>query len=145
MICRECGTEFDEKQSEVACALCCARSHCSMVKCPNCGIEMPRPPHPLTLLKEKLFGKKNMGKVEPAPDGLCRRPGFTLSEIPEGKHVLVERFLDPAHVRKFLALGILPGMSLTVVKQNPSVLVRAGYSVFALDKALAQTVLVRKL
>jgi len=144
MICRECGTEFDETQSEVACALCCSRSHCAMVKCPNCGMEMPREPHPLARLRERLFGKRQK-PLQPAPDGLCQRPGRTLAEVPPGHQALVERFLDPSHVRKFLSLGILPGTSLTVVKHSPAVVVRVGYSEFAFDKALAQTVLVRSL
>ncbi|MGB9690986.1 MAG: FeoA family protein [Candidatus Sumerlaeaceae bacterium] len=116
-----------------------------MVKCPNCGMEMPREPHPLARLKQWLFGKKLPAEsVVPPHDGLCQRPGFTLAEIPPGRQALVERFLDPTHVRKFLSLGVLPGTTLTVLKQSPAVVVRVGYSEFAFDKALAQTVLVRR-
>jgi Fe2+ transport system protein FeoA len=144
MICRECGTEFDESASQAACGICSSRSHCAMVKCPNCGIEMPREPHPLARLRDWLFGRKQ-ANLAPAPDGLCQRPGLTLAEIAPGGHALVERFLEPSHVRKFLSLGVLPGTAVTVLKQTPAVVVRVGYSEFAFDKALAQTVLVRKI
>jgi len=107
-------------------------------------MEMPRPPHPLARLLEWLFGKREK-KLAPALDGLCQRPGLTLAEISPGGHALVERFLEPTHVRKFLSLGVLPGSTVTVLKQTPAVVLRLGYSEFAFDKALAQTVLVRKL
>ncbi|MCX7626133.1 MAG: ferrous iron transport protein A [Candidatus Sumerlaeaceae bacterium] len=105
---------------------------------------MPREPHPLARLRQWLFGKHE-AKLRPAPDGLCQRSGLTLAEVPPGKQALIERFLDPTHVRKFLSLGILPGTTLTVLKHSPAVVVRAGYSEFAFDRALAQTVLVRQL
>ncbi len=107
---------------------------------------MPRQPHPLARLKQWLFGKRESQQLATPPaEGLCQRPSFTLAEIPPGRHALVERFLDPSHVRKFLSLGVLPGTTLTVLKQSPAVVVRVGYSEFAFDKALAQTVLVRKI
>ncbi len=142
MICRECGTEFDETANEAACGICAMRSHCAMVKCPNCGVEMPRPPHPLAKLRQWLSGSRSKAQ-SPHPDGLCQRPGLTLAEIKPGHNALIERFQDPANARKFFALGILPGTTVTVLKQSPAIVVRVGYSEFAFDKTLAQTVLVR--
>lgn len=142
MICRECGTEFDETANEAACGICAMRSHCAMVKCPNCGVEMPRPPHPLAKLRELLFGHPPTPR-SPHPEGLCQRPGLTLAEVKQGQNALVERFLDPSNARKFFVLGILPGTTVTVLKHSPAVVVRVGYSEFAFDKNLAQTVLVR--
>lgn len=117
-----------------------------MVKCPNCGMEMPREPRLFARLRHRWrFGRGPARQVAPPADGLCRRPGITLAEVPPGANALVERFLDPTHVRKFLALGILPGTTVTVLKQSPAVVVRAGYSEFAFDKALARTLLVRRI
>jgi Fe2+ transport system protein FeoA len=68
-----------------------------------------------------------------------------LCDLEKGEHAIIERFEELGHVRKFLSLGLLPGTSITLLKASPAVVVRAGYSEFALDRALAATVSVRRL
>ncbi|MBX7245661.1 MAG: ferrous iron transport protein A [Candidatus Sumerlaeaceae bacterium] len=72
-------------------------------------------------------------------------PSAVLSDLAKGETALIERFSDLAHVRKFLSLGILPGTSITVLKQSPAVVLRVGYSEFAFDRRLAGTVQVRRM
>ncbi len=58
MECPMCCKAFDEKQADAACQGCpLAAGGCGMVKCPNCGYEMPRPSRILLALKA-LRGKK---------------------------------------------------------------------------------------
>ncbi|AXA36618.1 hypothetical protein BRCON_1841 [Candidatus Sumerlaea chitinivorans] len=118
-----------------------------MVKCPNCGMEMPRDPNFVLRLKQWVGLIKE--PLRPAPDGLCAsesgQPHLTLGDVEPGGEAIIERFLDPNHVRKFLSLGVLPGTTVKVLKQFPAVLVRVGYSEFAFDRDLAHTVQVRKL
>jgi rubredoxin len=44
MKCSLCGFEFDESESISSCAGCSLNigNSCSMVRCPNCGFEMPK-------------------------------------------------------------------------------------------------------
>lgn len=47
-------------------------------------------------------------------------------------------------MKKFIALGILPGTHVTIVKHTPTVVLRVGYSEFAFDRPLASTVKVHR-
>lgn len=67
----------------------------------------------------------------------------TLDELRRGQSARIESFSELAHVRKFLSLGILPGTTITILKQFPAVVLRVGYSEFAIDRLLASTVRVR--
>ena len=42
MKCALCGHEFDEEQSGSSCKGCPLSGACNMVRCPNCGYEVPR-------------------------------------------------------------------------------------------------------
>ena len=44
MKCSLCGYQFDEESSEAACKGCPLAGACHMVRCPNCGYEMPVEP-----------------------------------------------------------------------------------------------------
>ncbi len=70
--------------------------------------------------------------------------GTTLASLRQGDTAFIERFAAPQHARKFLSLGILPGTSVTVLKQFPAIVLRVGYSEFAFDRKLASTVIVRR-
>jgi len=75
----------------------------------------------------------------------AKQSNLTLTDMHNGETVLIEKFSDLGHVRKFMSLGILPGMSVTVLKQYPAVVLRAGYSEFAFDRQLAGTIRVRRI
>lgn len=41
MRCTLCYAEFDETQARESCAACLVTGGCQMIKCPNCGMEIP--------------------------------------------------------------------------------------------------------
>lgn len=44
MKCTLCGNEFNEKDAEGACKNCPIMKGCRLIKCPNCGFEIPLEP-----------------------------------------------------------------------------------------------------
>ncbi len=44
MKCPLCGNQFREINGEVACKGCPLVTGCAMVRCPNCGYEIPKEP-----------------------------------------------------------------------------------------------------
>lgn len=42
MKCQLCGLEFNENDGQAACKGCPISRSCSLVKCPNCGYEIPK-------------------------------------------------------------------------------------------------------
>ena len=83
-------------------------------------------------------------EAAPAATTSAARTGTTLASLRQGDTAFIERFAAPEHARKFLSLGILPGTSITVLKQFPAIVLRVGYSEFAFDRKLASTVIVRR-
>ena len=53
MKCSLCGFKFDEKGAEAACAACGLVRRCELVKCPNCGFEMPLEPEWIKKIKKR--------------------------------------------------------------------------------------------
>ncbi|NIP66674.1 hypothetical protein GWN63_01040 [Candidatus Bathyarchaeota archaeon] len=41
MKCSLCGYEFEEDESVMTCRGCPLRRGCNMIRCPNCGYEVP--------------------------------------------------------------------------------------------------------
>ncbi len=70
---------------------------------------------------------------------------ISLAQLKQGESCVIEKYLEVGHVRKFLSLGILPGTYVTVLKHSPLVVLRVGYSEFAFDRPLANTVQVHRL
>ncbi len=51
MKCSLCGFEFREKDGEAACEGCPLVGACYMVKCPNCGYDLPTEPRLIKAFK----------------------------------------------------------------------------------------------
>ena len=51
MKCALCGYEFREEEGQAACAGCPLARGCRLVRCPNCGYDMPAEPKLITALK----------------------------------------------------------------------------------------------
>ena len=70
-----------------------------------------------------------------------------VSELCAGEDAVVVRLdeSDPLRLRKVLALGILPGVRLTLKRRSPCFVMQVGYSQFAVDTAGARSVFVRRL
>jgi Fe2+ transport system protein FeoA len=146
MVCPGCGHEFSEEQGYAACGGCLARKSCGLVRCPNCSYESTREPGVLQRVRD-WFASRNVQRV--ATDGkvmAARCPATpSLADLRIGETAAIEKFLDASQMRKFLALGILPGERVTIVKHHPAIVLRVGYSEFAFDRALASTVRVHRL
>lgn len=61
MKCPLCGLEFKENDGQAACKSCPLATSCSLIKCPNCGYEVPRESDFIKSLKrwkEKVYETK---------------------------------------------------------------------------------------
>ena len=61
MKCPLCGLEFREEDGKKACQGCLMSKGCDMIKCPNCGYDIPAEPKIIKVLrawKEKRNGRK---------------------------------------------------------------------------------------
>jgi DtxR family Mn-dependent transcriptional regulator len=68
-----------------------------------------------------------------------------LSELrPEQSgHIAYIQMNDPRRLHKLMAMGVLPGVPITLLRRSPSFVFEAGYSQFAVDKEIASDVYVR--
>lgn len=53
------------------------------------------------------------------------------------------RFRDHAQTRRLMSIGILPGVTVTLLQKFPSYVISLGHAQFAIDKELASAIYVR--
>lgn len=61
MKCPLCGLEFKEDDGQAACKGCLMAKSCNLIKCPNCGYEVPKESGIIKKLKrwkEKVYETK---------------------------------------------------------------------------------------
>lgn len=143
IVCSCCGHEFDEAEGQAACSSCVAKQSCGLVRCPQCGFESAREPGYLQRLRGWFTGAKPV-QEPPAQGPLCHMT-VPLTDLDEGESAEIQGFAGNANIRKFLSLGILPGLHISLLKKTPAVVIRAGYSEFAFDRDLAGALRVRRL
>jgi len=90
---------------------------------------------------------------KPIPPGECcdqmqrsvERLIAPLSEMEEGRKgsIAYVRMGDPRQGEKLMAMGILPGVPVTLLQRFPSFVFEAGYSQFAVDEETASAIHVR--
>ncbi len=51
---------------------------------------------------------------------------------------------DPERFKKIMAMGVLPGVEVTVVRRSPSFVFRLGFSQYAVDEGMAEAIFVRR-
>jgi hypothetical protein len=56
--CTLCGYEFNEEQARGTCRGCAFSKGCDLVKCPNCGMDIPRTPKWIEKLKSRIAKKR---------------------------------------------------------------------------------------
>ena len=61
MKCPLCGLKFKEEDGQATCEGCTVSGTCSLVKCPNCGYEVPKEPGFIRQFK-KWRNSKNESK-----------------------------------------------------------------------------------
>jgi rubredoxin len=58
--CSFCGYKFDEEKADLSCKGCFMTKGCRLIKCPNCGYEMP--PEPKWL--KKILERRNRDGID---------------------------------------------------------------------------------
>ena len=61
----------------------------------------------------------------------------------EGGQIAYLRMDRPKHLQKLMAMGILPGVSIRLLRRSPSYVFEAGFSQFAVDRDIAADIFVR--
>ncbi|MFH1716334.1 MAG: metal-dependent transcriptional regulator [Planctomycetota bacterium] len=81
---------------------------------------------------------------EAAKGDLIREVRPLCDARPESKGVVAYlATMDNRQVQKLVAMGILPGADIKVIRQSPSYVFQVGYSQFAVDRPLAEVIYVR--
>ena len=90
---------------------------------------------------------------KPIPPGECCRQ--SLASVPrliaplrdlhggERGQIAYIQMSDPQHLQKLMAMGVLPGVPVTLLRRSPSFVFEAGYSQFAVDEEIAGDIFVR--
>jgi DtxR family Mn-dependent transcriptional regulator len=90
---------------------------------------------------------------KPIPPGACclemqesvDRVISPLSDLEPGEHGRISyiRMNDPKRLEKLMAMGVLPGVPITLLRDSPSYVFEAGYTQFATDREIASDIYVR--
>ena len=90
---------------------------------------------------------------KPIPQGACcremratlARVVAPLDELEPGErgHVAYLRMTDAARLQKLMAMGVLPGATIALLRRSPSFVFECGYSQFAVDRDIAGEIYVR--
>ncbi len=166
MNCSYCGFMFDESLAKKQCESCLVSTGCSSIKCPDCGYEMPEEIQWIRNLSTWWKNRKSSGSFSSNEKSPIKRLPMVKTNVEKsityiGSPSDLDRPLsqlrphdsgvvsalraeDPSMLKKLFALGILPGVSIVLLKKIPSFLFRVGYSEFAIDKELANVVIVEK-
>jgi len=69
-----------------------------------------------------------------------------LAKLKIGQKVVVARLntKDRHRLQKIMAMGILPGKTITLLQKFPSYVFQAGHSQFAIDRELAEAIIVQE-
>jgi DtxR family transcriptional regulator, Mn-dependent transcriptional regulator len=90
---------------------------------------------------------------KPIPEGACCRqkrasidrliaPLYELQPGQRGQIAYIQ-MNNPGHLQKLMAMGVLPGVPITLLRRFPSFVFEAGYSQFAVDEAIATDIYIR--
>ncbi len=107
-----------------------AKSICTMLGHPRfCPHGKPIPPGECCEQMQESVGRL----IAP----LCEmRPG-------QRGHIAYIQMNDVKRLQKLMAMGVLPGVSIALLRRFPSYVIEAGYSQFAVDKEIAADIHVR--
>ena len=68
-----------------------------------------------------------------------------LQELPAGRsgEIAYIQMNHPSRLQKLMAMGVLPGVPVSLLRHSPSIVFEAGYSQFAVDREIAADIYVR--
>lgn len=145
MRCGFCGHEYEQAEADVACSACPLNSHCGRIRCPRCGYEDLRP----TRLGGWLARLWGAGRAAHAARPRCPRQAATLADLPAGCEGCVVSVCGEAcsqeQARRLMAVGVVPGACLRVLRRSPAYVFSVGNSLFAVDAELAAHIRVEPL
>lgn len=119
MKCHLCGYIFNKKQALHVCDACPLTSNCPLIRCPNCNYEWPRERENSTgLIPLNQMRKESKGKIMT----ICTTQNQQLKII--------------------MSMGIMPGMTIQIIRRHPTLLCQIGFSQFALDDEIAKYIIV---
>ncbi len=138
LTCPLCGFEFDRE--DTLCAHGCPLGAvCNLLRCPSCEYEFPETPRSVSWLR-KLLGRR--GETPSRLPADVRRA----TELPSGAHAEVLCLGDTRSPRqdRLAAFGVVPGAEITLVQRQPACVIRIGETELALDREIAEEILVRE-
>lgn len=140
MKCAFCDFEFDEASAVKACQACSMFGGCQKVRCPKCGYESPRETRMVRWIRS--WGRRrhrHRGNREHAP----ATGSLAQGRVGAAGDVVGLDTRDQAQMRKLMAMGILPGTRIELIRRFPSFVFQIDYSQFTVDRELAMSILVR--
>jgi Fe2+ transport system protein FeoA len=148
MTCSLCGLRYSEIDAAIACKGCpFVSGDCALLKCPNCGFEQPALRNRSNVSswfrtvfrkRDRLHKKNIVSKKEGA---------MTLLNLTIGNSAIIEKLntTNRNMLRKFLAMGMLPGSRIVLERKKPIFLISLRNSKFAMDRSMAETVIITDL
>ncbi len=139
LTCPLCGFEFDRE--DTLCSHGCPLGPvCNLLRCPSCEYEFPETPRRVSWLR-KLLGRRDEGPSRLPAD--VRRA----TELPSGARAEILCLGDTRSPRqdRLGAFGVVPGAEITLVQRQPACVIRIGETELALDREIADEILVREM
>lgn len=145
MKCAFCGYEFDETQARSGCQGCPMHRSCGKLRCPNCGYEALPEPGLIKLIRrwgeKKMFDKGSSGALAAGSFAGAIPGARSLAEMAPGQSgkILSLNTRDQNQLRKLMAMGILPGVSVRLIQKHPAYVFQVGNTQIAVDRQIAQS------
>lgn len=138
LTCPLCGFEFD--RTDTLCAHGCPLgSVCHLVRCPSCNYEFAET-YPRVSWIKRLFSKEEPAAAVGLPGDVS--PVSALRSGVEAE-VLCVGGAGNGREDRLAVFGLAPGAMITVVQQRPSCVVKIDETELALDREIAEQILVR--
>jgi Fe2+ transport system protein FeoA len=109
------------------------------MRCPRCGYEAV-PPSPLLDRLRRIFLRN------PRPPAPALKPSPSLVDLAVGDEARVSglAYDGTSHdAARLVAMGVLPGASVRLLRRSPAFVFQLGNSQFAIDEQIANRILIR--
>jgi Fe2+ transport system protein FeoA len=133
--CPLCGLEYapgGESCREKGCPV--AFGGCATRHCPRCGYTMPDEERSSAARLVRLLFRPRRRSAEP-----------TLAELPAGASATIERLHgEPGLLARLTAQGLAPGVEIHVLQRSPTHVIEVGQTTVAVERRVAEAILVRR-
>ena len=159
MKCSLCGFLFEESSAASCCGSCPMNSNCKLIKCPRCGFETPPPPQWAETLviftkgyyrkcrnKAGAFFRRKLCEKEERRQEEEHTVNFlSLSNLKQGEEGEISNLSsqDRLMLRKMMAMGMFPGVTIKMEQRFPTYLLRVGESQVTIDENIAGLIQIR--